>query len=185
VENLAPLINSMVPYVPKRRARKLHIGLFGYSRSVGRVSLPRAIPFTAVLYSFGMPPEFLGLKAVEELDEEDWGIIKECYLNFREDLKEAGQFVSWRNLNLLMDSYRTVAKLSRMREEALAKAISMYMEDLTVARETLGIRLGPRSLPHKRYENVANSVLISYLEGDEGRLREYFEEAARIRRFVG
>ena len=185
VENLAPLINSMVPYVPKRRARKLHIGLFGYSRSVGRVSLPRAIPFTAVLYSLGMPPEFLGLKAVEELDEEDWGVVKECYLNFREDLREAGHFVSWRNLNLLMDSYRTVAKLSRMREEALAKAISMYMEDLTVARETLGIRLGPRSLPHKRYENVANSVLISYLEGDEGRLREYFEEAARIRRFVG
>ncbi|MEX2723720.1 MAG: phosphoenolpyruvate carboxylase, partial [Candidatus Freyarchaeota archaeon] len=32
IESLAPLINSVACYVPQRRARKLHIGLFGYSR---------------------------------------------------------------------------------------------------------------------------------------------------------
>ena len=33
--------------VPRRRMRKLHIGLFGYSRSIGGISLPRAISFCA------------------------------------------------------------------------------------------------------------------------------------------
>ncbi|MFH0897208.1 MAG: phosphoenolpyruvate carboxylase, partial [Candidatus Bathyarchaeota archaeon] len=31
VEEFAPLVNSIASYVPNRRARKLHIGLFGYS----------------------------------------------------------------------------------------------------------------------------------------------------------
>lgn len=185
VEDLAPLINSLVPHVPRRRARKLHIGLFGYSRSVGRVSLPRAIPFTAVLYSIGMPPEFIGLRAIDELDDEEWDIVRECYVNFDEDLREAGYFISWRNLNLIMDSYTSISKLAEMSEEELRKAISKFMEDLTVAQERLGVKLGPRSLYHKRYENVANSILISYLEGDRARTREYFDEAARMRGFIG
>ncbi len=41
VEGLAPLINSIVQQIPKRRARKLHIGLFGYGRSVGGLVTPR------------------------------------------------------------------------------------------------------------------------------------------------
>ena len=37
IELIAPFINNISPYVPQRRARKLHIGLFGYSRSVAGV----------------------------------------------------------------------------------------------------------------------------------------------------
>jgi phosphoenolpyruvate carboxylase len=49
VEVFAPFVNSISAYVPQRRARKLHIGLFGYSRNVAGVSLPRAITFAAAL----------------------------------------------------------------------------------------------------------------------------------------
>jgi len=45
VSALVGLINKIAFYVPKRRERKLHIGLFGYSRSFGGSNLPRAIPF--------------------------------------------------------------------------------------------------------------------------------------------
>ena len=34
VTDLAPLINDAARHVPSRRKRKLHVGLFGYSRSV-------------------------------------------------------------------------------------------------------------------------------------------------------
>jgi phosphoenolpyruvate carboxylase len=86
VSDLATVINEAARYVPSRRKRKLHIGLFGYSRDVGGVSLPRAITFTAALYSIGLPPELLGLNA---LNEEDVQFIKEVYVHFEDDLGDA------------------------------------------------------------------------------------------------
>ncbi len=53
IELLAPLVNRISAYVPQRRTRKLHIGLFGYSRNVAGVSLPRAITFAAA----ALPPK--------------------------------------------------------------------------------------------------------------------------------
>ncbi|TFG28006.1 MAG: phosphoenolpyruvate carboxylase [Promethearchaeota archaeon] len=84
---LAPFINKVSRFFPARRKRKLHIGLFGYSRSMGEsVILPRAITFTGALYSLGIPPEILGLNA---LNINDLDIIKTYYTNFEEDLKDA------------------------------------------------------------------------------------------------
>lgn len=87
---LAPLINKVAKYVPSRRKRKLHVGLFGYSRSIKGVTLPRAIPFTAALYSIGLPPEILGLNA---LDEDDLKFLGKVYVNFKSDLKDALRYV--------------------------------------------------------------------------------------------
>ena len=60
VETAAELINRIAANIPGRRERMLHIGLFGYSRGIGEVSLPRAIKFTSSFYSIGVPPEFIG-----------------------------------------------------------------------------------------------------------------------------
>jgi len=83
---LAPIINEIARYIPSRRKRKLHIGLFGYSRSLEGITLPRAIIFTAALYSIGLPPEVLALNA---LNEDDISFIREVYLNFDQDLMDA------------------------------------------------------------------------------------------------
>jgi len=83
---LAPLINQIAKYVPSRRKRRLHIGLFGYPRDMMGVRLPRAITFTAALYSIGLPPEILGLNA---LDEDDIQYLREVYVNFDDDLRDA------------------------------------------------------------------------------------------------
>ena len=83
---LAPVINKIARHIPSRRKRKLHIGLFGYSRSVEGITLPRAITFTAALYSIGLPPEILGLNA---LDRNDIQFIKKVYVNFENDLRDS------------------------------------------------------------------------------------------------
>ncbi|MBI2831109.1 MAG: phosphoenolpyruvate carboxylase [Chloroflexi bacterium] len=89
VAALAPVINRVARYVPSRRKRKLHIGLFGYSRNLGGISLPRAIQFTAALYSVGLPPEILGLNA---LTQDDWRYVSEVYVSFTDDLKDAFRY---------------------------------------------------------------------------------------------
>jgi len=88
---LADAINLVARSVPSRRRRKLHVGLFGYSRSVGGVTLPRAISFTAALYSLGVPPELLGLSA---LTAEDLAFIRQAYLSFDEDISTALRFTN-------------------------------------------------------------------------------------------
>jgi len=74
VREIAGLVNQVAPHVPRRRLRKLHIGLFGYSREDQDMSLPRAITFCASLYSVGLPPELLGFAA---LDSGEWAYVKE------------------------------------------------------------------------------------------------------------
>ncbi len=86
IEHLAPLINEVAQHIPRRRMRKLHVGLFGYSRSLGRIRLPRAIGFCCACYSIGLPPEIIGLNA---LDSEDIIYLKDIYVNFEKDMEKA------------------------------------------------------------------------------------------------
>ena len=89
--SLASMINSISKYVPSRRKRKLHTGLFGYPRNVEGITLPRAITFTAALYSIGVPPEVLGLNA---LDDSDLRFVEEVYLNFNDDLLDSIKYLN-------------------------------------------------------------------------------------------
>ena len=89
ISELAPLVNAVARAVPRRRLRKLHIGLFGYSRGTAALSLPRAIPFCASLYSLGVPPEVLGLAAV---DDADWAFLRGVVPSMGDELCEALRF---------------------------------------------------------------------------------------------
>ena len=51
VQDLTGVITTVSAHVPRRRERKMHVGLFGYGRSlggVGGVTLPRAIGFRRI-----------------------------------------------------------------------------------------------------------------------------------------
>ncbi|MEM3737321.1 MAG: phosphoenolpyruvate carboxylase, partial [Candidatus Bathyarchaeia archaeon] len=185
VEELAPLVNSVACYTPQRRARRLHIGLFGYSRSVRGVVLPRAIPFTAAFYSLGIPPEFIGGKVLCDLGEEECEVLEKLYVNLKNDLNTAGGYLSWRNLNMLMDTHQRIAQRAEMNGERLKNALVKLMEDLSVAEETIGIKLGPRNMTERRYENLSNNFLLSYVEQKDDEARKAYLEAARLRKCLG
>lgn len=59
-------------------------------RTDGWISLPRAIPLCASLYSIGLPPELLGLAV---LDDEDWGWLEATVPGFEDDLRDAATYL--------------------------------------------------------------------------------------------
>jgi phosphoenolpyruvate carboxylase len=90
VQELAPLVNTVARAVPRRRLRKMHVGLFGYNRESAGVSLPRAIPFCASLYSIGLPPELIGLAA---LSDADWSWLRATVPSVEADLIDAARYL--------------------------------------------------------------------------------------------
>src|SRR6267378_2221699 len=95
VQELAPLVNAVARAVPRRRLRKLHVGLFGYNRASAGVSLPRAIPFCASLYSLGLPPEVIGLAA---LTDADWTRLRATVPSLESELVDAMRYLDREDL---------------------------------------------------------------------------------------
>ncbi len=184
IEGLAPLINSVASYVPQRRSRKLHIGLFGYSRRIGATSLPRAIPFACALYTLGIPPELIGGKVLEDLSDSELEALRVLYRNMEHDLRTAGKFLSWRNVNMLMEFHREVAERVGMSADALKASISEILGDIE-SIENFGIMLGQSGSAQRKYENFVNSFLLSYIDREEGEAREFLSEAAKLRGCLG
>lgn len=185
IESLAPLVNSVAAYVPPRRARKLHIGLFGYSRNVAGVNLPRAITFAAALYAIGIPPEFIGCSAIDDLTEVELNLILKNYVNVKHDLNAIGGFLSWQNVNMLMEMHQKIAKRADTNREKIKNALTQILGDLQTAEEKLDIKLGPRTLTQKRHENFANNFLIAYIEREDDEAKKALVEAAKLRRCLG
>jgi phosphoenolpyruvate carboxylase len=108
IEALAPLINYLAGFVPRRRMRKLHVGLFGYARSMGRTTLPRVISFCAACYSIGLPPEILGLHT---LSRDDICCMKDLHVNFPHDTQTAMSYFNEEVLTILPDEVKASLRL--------------------------------------------------------------------------
>jgi phosphoenolpyruvate carboxylase len=103
IAEMADLVNAISPFIPGRRARKLHIGLFGYSRSLKGIRLPRAIKFCGAFYSIGIPPELLGLSALSEKEFEE---LHGLYVKIDEDLLDSAKFLNKTNLGRMPKNVR-------------------------------------------------------------------------------
>jgi len=143
VERLTTLINDMARHVPPRRKRKLHTGLFGYTRAVAGKRLPRAISFTAALYSLGLPPELLGLA---DLKTAELKLIVEHFPNFYDDMKDALAYFDPQCLSILPpriadDIRRTLRSLK------VDIAPDLIHQSLTRAMRNLLQKNEPESMP--------------------------------------
>jgi phosphoenolpyruvate carboxylase len=132
VQLLSKTISKLAKYVPQKRARKQHIGLFGYSRTLGGISLPRAIPFCAALYSIGLPPELLGLEALSEKDLDDLRCI---YVELDEDISDSTRYLNMKNLEKLPGGFAkkmqpALAHFEVKEDEEYNAVTSQIMDDL-------------------------------------------------------
>lgn len=170
IEQLAPLINQVAQCVPRRRERVLHVGLFGYSRGVGKVKLPRAITFTASLYSLGLPPELIGtgrgLRWAAK--HKKTALIEKFYVHLKDDLLQAGRF-------LYKPALMALAKKSKVFEEIL--------EDVTAIERFLDKPLGPKTLDQQ--EHCLLSAKIHQNMNNKKTLEALIEQSALLRHSMG
>lgn len=145
IEEAAPLINSISCQVARRRERMQHIGLFGYFRGFGCISLPRAIPFTASLYSLGIPPELIGtgrgIMKAKELGL--WDQVKPYYRHLQDDLIYAGRFLN-------RDNIIHLAKRKAFWNEVL--------KDIRFIEKSLDIMLEPESSSHFEHQKITEKI---------------------------
>lgn len=168
VENLADTINQLSKQVPARRERKLHIGLFGYSRGIGKKRLPRAIPFTAVMYSLGVPPELVGTgRGLKKLANKDIALEK-YYINFKKDIIFAGRFLNKENL----------AELAKTK-----KVWRDIIEDVEIIEKHLKIKLGPKKNSDFIHRNISSNIF--YLWKSKKSITKEIIEAGKLRKSLG
>lgn len=168
---IAPLIIEMSRYIPRRRERRLHTGLFGYSREMTRgVNLPRAITFTASLYSLGLPPEIIGTgRALREVYDRGLSeALGRHYVNLKPDLQDACAFVNRENIQRLQGRFSGLACVE---------------EDLKWLEGVLGVETEPSENRHLIHRNVTSNILL--LLEEERNVTEMVEEAAVLRGFLG
>ncbi|VVC03987.1 Phosphoenolpyruvate carboxylase [Candidatus Bilamarchaeum dharawalense] len=155
LKEMADLINGISVFVPGRRARKLHVGLFGYSRSMKGIKMPRAIKFCASFYSLGIPPELLGLSA---LNDKEFDELHEHYTKIDEDLKDGVKYLNPSNL----DKMPTWVK----------KGVSKVLEWIDFE-------------PDEDYCTISTRVLENYLAGRHTHIGEDIKALAWKRSFLG
>lgn len=170
VEGISEPVNELAKHLPKRRERFQHIGLFGYSRGVGRVKLPRAIGFTASLYSLGVPPEFIGIgRGIKHIkDNGKIKLLEKYYPNLKNDLIRAGAFLNKKNLSSL-------TKTSTVWEE--------IKSDICQAEKYLKTEFGPRNLEEKKHCLLTNKILKDFQKDKID--QELLTQAALLRKSLG
>jgi phosphoenolpyruvate carboxylase len=170
VENLSNMINEFARFIPQRRERMLHFGLFGYARGIRGIRLPRAIGFTAALYSFGVPPELIGTgRGLAEARKNGLlDALEKYYVHFRQDIIEAGSYLNKENLTFLSKQH---------------PAWSEIKKDIAALEEYLQEELGPRKSDHYMHRNLVSSVYLLWKDGLN--CSNHILEAAKIRRSLG
>lgn len=172
VEKIAHSVNKIAAYVPKRRERVQHIGLFGYSRGVGSVQLPRAIKFTGSLYSVGVPPEFIGAgRTLQQITTEQRDLVKQHYRYLIQDCIRAGKYVNKTNLKKLSNKDPSWKEIQ---------------QDIASAEELLGITLGPETDNEHEHSKLSTQILAMIEENkSEEKIQEMIEEAGVLRKSIG
>lgn len=155
LKSMADLINGISVFVPGRRARKLHVGLFGYSRSMKGMKLPRAIKFCGSFYSLGIPPELLGLSA---LSDKEFDELHSLYVKLDEDLRDSVKFLNKSVLGRMHPRVRS----------GVAKVLEWVDAE-----------------PDEEYAEITSRIYGNFKAGRHTHLTEDIKAAAWKRRFLG
>jgi phosphoenolpyruvate carboxylase len=170
IEQSANVINEMASFIPRRRERIQHIGLFGYNRGVGKTKLPRAISFTGAWYSLGIPPEFIATgHGLQEAKKQGLlPLLEKHFFTIRSELQHAGKYLNPENLDKLARKHKWAREIQ---------------EDVRLAAEILQIKIGPSKPNHFIHRNLTSTIAFKK-ELDQDFSRELLE-AAVMRKSLG
>lgn len=170
IESIADVINAVSAKLPSHRERVQHVGLFGYSRGMGKVKLPRAINFTGALYSIGVPPELIGsgraLKYAKEIGI--LPLIERLCPYLRQDFAHAGHYLNRENLDFLCKEN---------------KSWKLVRDEISDIEEILGIKIGPEKTHHFIHRNFTSNIYHRLKLGED--FADDALKAAEIRKSLG
>ncbi|OUJ19240.1 Phosphoenolpyruvate carboxylase [Methanonatronarchaeum thermophilum] len=166
-------VKSISDLMPSQRDRLARKGPVGYARDVPMPSdiaklvsdqelqkeltemqlnklpeLPRAISFTASLYTIGLPPEFIGTgRGLEEVgrrfgDDAIDKILNKYYPSIENDLKFAGRFV---NLNFAQDFLPD-------------RSVRMVDQDIKTLMDYIDFEIGPMNDQDEVYMDIMETL---------------------------
>ncbi len=172
IEGAEGFINQIAKFIPARRERLQHTGHFGYSRQVGKagLNLPRAITFTAIFYSIGVPPELIGMGRGLRASKQAGLLtaLEKFYPELRDVIVSVGHFFNRENLEILA----TILPPFKFVKTGIG-----YIESY------LGAKLGPQSPDEIIHRNYTSNVLQNWLRGRSP--EEDIVKSAQIRRSLG
>ncbi len=157
------------PSIPRRRERRLHIGLLGYGRSIGKKQFPRAINFTAAMYSLGVPPELIGTgRILKSLSKSEGELVHQVYRCLEHDLKLAGRYLNKENLAFLAKRDRSW------------KAVQ---DDIQYVEDYFGLQLGPKTNQEYLHRNATSDIY--YLQREHQSIAAAVLAAGKLRKSLG
>ncbi|MBI2426301.1 MAG: phosphoenolpyruvate carboxylase [Candidatus Kerfeldbacteria bacterium] len=169
VQKVAEAMFAVSSAVPPRRERRLHIGLLGYARKIGKKEFPRAITFTAAMYSLGVPPELIGTgRTLRSLKEDEREVLRATYEHMENDIKLAGRFLNKENLEMM-----TIAD----------ERWKPIQKDIQFLEEYFATELGPRE-PHEfLHRNTTSDIYFLRQAGDD--ISDAVLRAGKLRKSLG
>lgn len=173
VRGIGKTITAIAQAVPRRRERRLHVGLLGYGRNLGTQHLPRAIPFTAACYSLGVPPELIGSgRGLRACSRQDLSILEKSYITIKDDLRAAGRFLNKENLNFL------AKKNSEWK---------FVQRDVAFLESYLGCPLGPQTSNDFIHRNWSSTLYFQLQEKkrDIAAMQQTIAASGMIRKSLG
>ncbi len=170
IEKMAPVINQIASQLPLRRERVQHTGLFGYSRGMNNVTLPRAITFTGSLYSIGIPPELIGTgRGIRDtITAGKIKLLEKFYINLKTDLIRAGKFLNKELLHTLAKQYPELKKIE---------------EDIKNIEKYLCLELGPQTVEEKEHSQLTEKIYKGFTQ--QKIPKEILTRAALLRKSIG
>jgi phosphoenolpyruvate carboxylase len=164
------MVNQVASFIPLRRERFQHVGLFGYSRGDAKVKLPRAIGFTCAMYSIGIPPEFIGTgRAIAFAKKNDsLELLETHYKNIKKDLRNAGRFLNKKNLKKLAGTASVWQEIS---------------ENVELVEKYLGEKFESTSINDQKHHALTEKIFTGLDKKDH--ITEYITESAVLRKSMG
>ncbi len=183
IENLAYTVNQIARVFPSRRERVQHTGLFGYSRGVGKVTLPRAIKFTGSLYSIGLPPSLIGAGRGLRLAEEKNLIndLSDYYLNIKNDYQVIARFVNKENLRLLAE------EKIKIDTKTSTETWSEILQDIDYLEQYLQLDFRPQSQEEVKHQKLTTNIAIKLNAKNFEilEIQELITKAGKLRKSLG